>query len=179
MGLYAGGLIIGRIFTSEILGPYFQEGLFWRAYYQNFTVPNIKNGLKVSTIEISKLFYITLQVSHFDVFDSCIAHNNCFEHSINTVSGCPTQNLEEIHLIIVNNHCFIIITSMTNININWYQSITINRLIFRNRLLLQLKYTYVQSNLYVMALHWYWKMDWYLKRISINKSTRLFHGLHS
>ena len=28
MGLYSGGLIIGRIFASEILGAYFREGLF-------------------------------------------------------------------------------------------------------------------------------------------------------
>ena len=30
MGLYLGGLIIGRIFASEIWGAYFQEGLFFR-----------------------------------------------------------------------------------------------------------------------------------------------------
>ena len=30
MGLYLGGLIIGRIFASEIWGAYFREGLFWR-----------------------------------------------------------------------------------------------------------------------------------------------------
>ena len=29
MGLYSGGLIIGRIFASEIWGAYFREGLFW------------------------------------------------------------------------------------------------------------------------------------------------------
>ena len=28
MGLYSGGLIIGRIFAFEIWGAYFQEGLF-------------------------------------------------------------------------------------------------------------------------------------------------------
>ena len=28
MGLYTGGLIIGRIFASEIWGAYFREGLF-------------------------------------------------------------------------------------------------------------------------------------------------------
>ena len=28
MGLYSGGLIIGRIFASEICGAYFREGLF-------------------------------------------------------------------------------------------------------------------------------------------------------
>ena len=28
MGLFSGGLIIGRIFASEIWGAYFQEGLF-------------------------------------------------------------------------------------------------------------------------------------------------------
>ena len=28
MGLYSGGLIIGRIFVSEIWGAYFREGLF-------------------------------------------------------------------------------------------------------------------------------------------------------
>ena len=28
MGLYLGGLIIGRIFASEIWGAYFREGLF-------------------------------------------------------------------------------------------------------------------------------------------------------
>ena len=40
MGLYSGGLIIGRIFASEISGGYFQEGYFFflggGAYYQNF-----------------------------------------------------------------------------------------------------------------------------------------------
>ena len=30
MGLYSGGLIIERIFASEIWGAYFQEGLFLR-----------------------------------------------------------------------------------------------------------------------------------------------------
>ena len=36
---YSGGLIIGRIFASEIWGAYFREGLFFgRAYYRNFTV---------------------------------------------------------------------------------------------------------------------------------------------
>ena len=29
MGLYLGGLIIGRIFASEIWGAYFREGVFW------------------------------------------------------------------------------------------------------------------------------------------------------
>ena len=29
MGLYLGGLIIGRIFASEIWGAYFREGLFF------------------------------------------------------------------------------------------------------------------------------------------------------
>ena len=52
MGLYSEGLIIGRIFASEIWGAYFREGLFislfislffWGrggggAYYRNFTV---------------------------------------------------------------------------------------------------------------------------------------------
>ena len=28
MGLYSGGLIIGRIFASEIWGAYFREGFF-------------------------------------------------------------------------------------------------------------------------------------------------------
>ena len=28
MGLYSGGLIIGKIFASEIWGAYFREGLF-------------------------------------------------------------------------------------------------------------------------------------------------------
>ena len=39
MGLYSGGLIIGKIFAYEIWGAYFQEGLFYGgAYYQNFMV---------------------------------------------------------------------------------------------------------------------------------------------
>ena len=42
MGLYSGGLIIGRIFASEIWGAYFREDLFWAggggAYYRNFTI---------------------------------------------------------------------------------------------------------------------------------------------
>ena len=45
MGLYLGGLIVGRIFAFEIWGAYFREGLlllfFWGgggAYYRNVTV---------------------------------------------------------------------------------------------------------------------------------------------
>ena len=39
MGLYAGGLIIGRIFMSEIGGGLFSGGLiFGGAYYRSFTV---------------------------------------------------------------------------------------------------------------------------------------------
>ena len=46
MGLYLGGLIIGRIFASEIWGAYFHEGLlfffwgggWWGAHYCNFMV---------------------------------------------------------------------------------------------------------------------------------------------
>ena len=42
MGLCSGGLIIRRIFASEIWGAYFREGLFFGGrggtYYQNFTV---------------------------------------------------------------------------------------------------------------------------------------------
>ena len=45
MGLYSGGLIIGRIFAPEIWGAYFREGLVFfflffggGAHYQNFTV---------------------------------------------------------------------------------------------------------------------------------------------
>ena len=42
MGLYLGGRIFGRIFSSEIWGAYFREGLFWGggggAYSRNFTV---------------------------------------------------------------------------------------------------------------------------------------------
>ena len=39
MGLYLGGLIIGRIFASEIWGACFWEGLFLGgAYYRNITV---------------------------------------------------------------------------------------------------------------------------------------------
>ena len=42
MGLYTGGLIMGRIFASEIWGAYFREGLFFwgggGACYRNFTV---------------------------------------------------------------------------------------------------------------------------------------------
>ena len=33
MGLYSGGLIIGRIFASEIWGAYFREGLFYFIIY--------------------------------------------------------------------------------------------------------------------------------------------------
>ena len=41
MGLYSGGLIIGRIFASEIWGAYFSGGLIFfggGAYYGNFMV---------------------------------------------------------------------------------------------------------------------------------------------
>ena len=33
MGLYSGGLIIGRIFASEIWWAYFREGLFLGGHY--------------------------------------------------------------------------------------------------------------------------------------------------
>ena len=33
MGLYSGGLIIGRIFASEIWGAYFPEGLFFIYFF--------------------------------------------------------------------------------------------------------------------------------------------------
>ena len=40
IGLYSGGLIIGRIFASEMWGAYIWEGLFSGGliYYQNFLV---------------------------------------------------------------------------------------------------------------------------------------------
>ena len=47
MGLYLGGLIIGKIFASEIWGAYFREGLLFLFFflgggggggYRNFTV---------------------------------------------------------------------------------------------------------------------------------------------
>ena len=65
MGLYSGGLIIGRIFVSEIWGAYFLEafylffiftiiiilvfnfllfGMGVGAYYRNFKVPYVGNG---------------------------------------------------------------------------------------------------------------------------------------
>ena len=52
MGLYLGGLIIGRIFASKICGTYFWEGLFFvvlvffwggEAYYRNFMVVYLFN----------------------------------------------------------------------------------------------------------------------------------------
>ena len=36
MGLYPGGLIIGRIFVFEIWGAYFREGLFWGGLLSEF-----------------------------------------------------------------------------------------------------------------------------------------------
>ena len=48
MGLYSGGLIIGRIFASENWGAYFREGLFLGgrgaggSYYRNLTVFGMK-----------------------------------------------------------------------------------------------------------------------------------------
>ena len=38
MGLYLGGLMIGRIFASEIWGLIFGRLIFGRAYDRNFTV---------------------------------------------------------------------------------------------------------------------------------------------
>ena len=39
MGLYSGGLIIGRIIATEIWGAYFLDGLvFGRTCYRNFTI---------------------------------------------------------------------------------------------------------------------------------------------
>ena len=63
MGLYTGGLIIGRIFASEIWGPYFREGLYiylyiylffsagggeGGAYYRNFTVYSFNRATRIN-----------------------------------------------------------------------------------------------------------------------------------
>ena len=70
MGLYSGGLIIGRIFASEIWpGAYFRKGLFFflgggGAYYRNFTV----------------FLFICISAVHiisFCVFVILIAYNSC------------------------------------------------------------------------------------------------------
>ena len=49
MGLYSGGLIIVRIFASEIRGAYFREGLCFffggGAYYRNFAVAPLTNDI--------------------------------------------------------------------------------------------------------------------------------------
>ena len=49
MGLHSGGLIIGRIFASEIWGAYFREGLFLEGliigilrYYSRFMLKKKK-----------------------------------------------------------------------------------------------------------------------------------------
>ena len=38
MGLFSGGLVIGRIFASEIWGAYFREGLL-SEFYGNSSLP--------------------------------------------------------------------------------------------------------------------------------------------
>ena len=54
MGLYLGGLIIGRIFASEIWGAYLREGFFlgggraYCPYYRSFTVLNF--GVEICEI---------------------------------------------------------------------------------------------------------------------------------
>ena len=62
MGLYLGGLVIGRIFASEIWRSHFREGLllllfffFWGggAYYRNFTVFFSLNKVTVKSKEQS------------------------------------------------------------------------------------------------------------------------------
>ena len=55
MGLYSGGLIIGRICASEIWGAYFQEGFFFwggGAYCRNFML--MSNSPFVSQVNITK-----------------------------------------------------------------------------------------------------------------------------
>ena len=63
MGLYSGGLIIGRIFASEIWGAYFRDRLLFLwgggggAYYRNFTV--IVLYLQIFNTQNSILFKIS------------------------------------------------------------------------------------------------------------------------
>ena len=57
MGLYTGGLIIRRIFVSEIWGAYVQEGLFLfggrGAYYRNCTVLMSMQSGKIMKLSFS------------------------------------------------------------------------------------------------------------------------------
>ena len=60
MGLYSGGLIIGRIFASEIWGAYFREGLFFffgggGGLLSEFY--GIQNRQQQPNVEVSKFYY--------------------------------------------------------------------------------------------------------------------------
>ena len=61
MALYSGGLIIGRIFVSEIWRAYFRESLifFWGggvgAYYRNFTVYYCNESILSSDVTVARM----------------------------------------------------------------------------------------------------------------------------
>ena len=59
MGLYSGGLIIGRIFESEIWGAYFRKGLFFGGLIIGMLRYLIMTNYKVRTVEApTELFLV-------------------------------------------------------------------------------------------------------------------------
>ena len=63
MGLYSGGLIIGRIFASEIWGAYFREGLFLLGgllseFYGIICYFSFKNSLYIFLLEFLELLFV-------------------------------------------------------------------------------------------------------------------------
>ena len=61
MGLYSGGLIIGRIFESEILGAYFLEGLLLEFY--GITTNSVPDKRGVSGQKPDKAGHLNQQMS--------------------------------------------------------------------------------------------------------------------
>ena len=56
MGLYTGGLIIGRIFASEIWGAYFREGLLLEGYLRLRFGGLFPGGLIIGRIFTSEIW---------------------------------------------------------------------------------------------------------------------------
>ena len=80
MGSYLGGLIIGRIFVSEILGAYFWEGFFFLGgggviigILQYFFIVQLGQRTTIDRLEIEKLNHPCNSLAKV-VYD--IQHNN-------------------------------------------------------------------------------------------------------
>ena len=55
MGLYLGGLIIGGIFESEILGAYFREGLFWGRLIRILWFVHVSKDCILGILSVNKI----------------------------------------------------------------------------------------------------------------------------